>query len=146
MMEFNSEHSIGNPLPEAQISWRLDAVKIVEELLQAVAVEHFNLLLDLRGQLKHGEDWILTLDLFLRCRRQLEAEHYLPMYRLRQLLTHSLQIQIRGNQGAHLRRLLRMNYRSFAAIQRAMRREVFEYQLDEQELASADFQIVEALT
>ena len=44
------------------------------------------MLLDLREHLLQGDDWEETLDLFLACRERLEAEHYLPFYRLRRLI------------------------------------------------------------
>ena len=51
------------------------------------------MLLDLRAHLLQGDDWEETLDLFLACRERLEAEHYLPFYRLRRLIANSLKLE-----------------------------------------------------
>ena len=50
------------------------------------------MLLDLREHLLQGDDWEETLDLFLACRERLEAEHYLPFYRLRRLIAKQLEL------------------------------------------------------
>ena len=113
-------------------TWRHDAACIVEELFRTTRPESWDLLLDLRQNLLHGTDWNHTLDLFLRCREQLEAEHYLPFYRLRNLLTGSLRLE--AGQGkapvSCLRQILRRQHRSLADIRRHVAREVFEHHLE----------------
>lgn len=113
-------------------TWRHDAACIVEELFRATPSDSWDLLLDLRQNLLHGADWNHTLDLFLRCRERLEAEHYLPFYRLRNLLTGSLRLE--AGQGkapiSCLRQILRRQYRSLADIRRQVEREVFEHDLE----------------
>jgi hypothetical protein len=89
-----------------------------------------DLLLDLRQGLLHGQDWEATLDLFLECRHRLELAHYLPFYRLRQLMTHRLALEIQTGSDvavrADLRRLLRLKFASLAHIRQMMERESFE--------------------
>ena len=112
-------------------SWRADAVRIVEELFPCTPADSWDLLLDLRDQLLLG-DWNRALDTFLACREKLEAEHYLPFYRLRRLLAESLHLEtISGAEAqvAPLRQILRRKHRSLADIKRAFRREIFEHDL-----------------
>jgi hypothetical protein len=117
------------PTTPAAPSWHEQAARIVEELFPATAPDAWNALLDLRGELLRGADWNLTLDLFLACRERLEADHYLPFYRLRRLLTASLRLET-GSETAPLAELLHSNPRSLADMKRAIRRELFEHSLD----------------
>ena len=89
------------------------------------------MLLDLREHLLRGDDWEETLDLFLACRQRLEAEHYLPFYRLRRLIANSLKLEAGTSraQVAPLREILRRKHRSLADIKRTLRREIFEHDL-----------------
>ena len=114
------------------LSWREQAARIVEELFPVTEAEVWNALLDLRGEILHGSDWNHALDLFLACREQLEADHYLPFYRLRRLLAASLRLKSGADCGeiAPLMELLRQNPRSFAEMKKALRRELFEHSLD----------------
>ena len=96
--------------PTARKSWRTDAARIVEELFRCTPTDSWNMLLDLREHLLGGDDWNETLDLFLSCRERLEAEQYLPFYRLRRLLAESLRLEA----GAITRTWLHSE-RSFAA-------------------------------
>ncbi len=106
----------------------------MEELFSATPADTWNALLDLRGQLLSGTDWNHTLDLFLTCRERLEADHYLPFYRLRRLLTASLRLEttVDGSiaEVSLLGELLRRKPRSLADVKRAVRRELFEHSLD----------------
>jgi len=114
-------------------NWRQDAARIVEELFQSTPAESWDLLLDLRGNLLRGENWARTLDLFLACREDLEADHYLPFYRLRRLLSVSLRLEsVNGAASTEsLEALLRSRIRSFSDLKRKVRREVFEHSLEQ---------------
>jgi hypothetical protein len=126
-------------------SWRQDAACIVEELFRTTPPAAWDILLDLRQNLLHGTDWNHTLDIFLKCREQLEAEHYLPFYRLRNLLTGSLRLEAGQEKMpmSCLRQILRRQHRSLADIRRMVERDVFEHNLD---LTPASFslRVVEA--
>ena len=128
-----------------QKSWRSDAARIVEDLFRCTRTESWNLLLDLRGHLLEGDDWDETLDLFLACRQKLEAEHYLPFYRLRRLLADSLRLETGGSQAhvAPLREVLRRKHRSLADMKRTVTREIFEHDLGEAGLDRIQLRVVE---
>ncbi len=114
--------------------WRQEAARIVEELLRSTNPDRWNVLLDLREQLLLGNDWEVTLDCFLRCREVLEADHYLPFYRLRKLISSSLELEIDENKRdvSHscLERALRKRHHSLSDIRRAVSRELYEHDLD----------------
>lgn len=110
-------------------SWRQDAARIVEELFPATPTSEWNGLLDLREHLLTGSDWNHTLDLFLGCREQLEAEHYLPFYRLRRLLADSLCLEAGQAPVDSLQQVLRRKHRSLEEIKRAVSRELFEHDI-----------------
>lgn len=112
-------------------SWRTDAARIVEELFRCTPSNAWDMLLDLREHLLRGDNWEKTLDLFLACRERLEAEHYLPFYRLRRLIANSLKLEAGTSQAqvAPLREILRRKHRSLADIKRSLRREIFEHDL-----------------
>ena len=103
-------------------------MRIVEELFPVTPAACWDILLDLRQHLLAGRDWNKTLDIFLACRERLEAEHYLPFYRLRRLLTESLRLEA-GSQQPSLKQLLWKKHRSLADISRAVTRELFEHDL-----------------
>lgn len=129
----------------AQKSWRHDAVRIVEELFSGSPKDSWDLLLDLREGLKRGENWERTLDVFLCCRERLEAEHYLPFYRLRRLLTESLRLEA-GRGGEHvapLKQVLVCKHRSLADIRRAISRELFEHDLTASAGHAVELRVVE---
>lgn len=106
--------------PSAGKTWCDDAVSIVEQLFPVSSREAWDVLLDLRTALKSGKDWERVLDLFLECRNQLESDNYLPLYRLRQLISQSLLLESVG--GTHsLRAILRRKHRSLADLRRAVR-------------------------
>jgi hypothetical protein len=115
----------------SQKSWRIDAARIVEDLFPCTPPDAWDMLLDLREHLLQGDDWEETLDLFLACRERLEAEHYLPFYRLRRLIANSLSLEAGASQAhvAPLREILRRKHRSLADIKRTLRREIFEHDL-----------------
>jgi hypothetical protein len=125
--------------------WRRQAAQIVEELFPATPADAWDALLDLRQHLLHGSNWNRTLDLFLACREQLEAEHYLPFYRLRQLLSGSLELEAAGqsHSPAPLRQILSSKHRSLADIKRAIRREWFEHDLTAPIDQPVDLRVVE---
>jgi hypothetical protein len=129
----------------AQKSWRNDAAQIVEDLFPCTSPKVWDLLLDLRMHLLEGDDWNETLDLFLSCRESLEAEHYLPFYRLRRLLAESLRLEA-GRDQAHvatLREVLRRKHRSFADIERTVTREIFEHDLRDSGKNPVQLRVVE---
>jgi hypothetical protein len=115
----------------AKKSWREDAAKIVEGLFACTSAGAWDILLDLRCRLLEGENWTETLDLFLYCRQRLEAEHYLPFYRLRRLLADSLRLEAGRDQNrvGSLREVLRSKHRSLDDFKRRVHREIFEHDL-----------------
>lgn len=123
-------------------SWRQDAVRIVEELFQVTPACCWDMLIDLRQNLLAGKDWNKTLDIFLATRERLEAEHYLPFYRLRRLLTESLRLES-GAQQTSLKSLLWKKHRSLADISRAVTREIFEHDLNASLDTPVDLRVVE---
>ena len=129
----------------AQKSWRSDAARIVEDLFRFTPADTWDLLLDLRKHLLEGDDWDETLDLFLCCRERLEAEQYLPFYRLRRLLADSLRLEA-GRSQAHvapLREVLRRKHRSLADMKRTVTREIFEHDLREAGIDRIQLRVVE---
>ncbi|MGA7393702.1 MAG: hypothetical protein WBL40_15000 [Terrimicrobiaceae bacterium] len=127
-------------------SWRNDAARIVEDLFRSTPTETWNMLLDLRQHLLDGNNWDETLDLFLSCRERLEAEHYLPFYRLRRLMAESLRLEA-GSGQAHvvtLREVLRRKHRSLAEIKRTVSREIFEHDLRDVAVDSIELRVVES--
>lgn len=128
--------------PAARKSWRDDAVRIVEELFPVTSPECWDLLIDLRQNLLRGSDWNRTLDLFLACRERLEAEQYLPFYRLRRLLAGSLRLEA-GAQQTSLKQILLKKHRSLADIRRAVTRELFEHDLNASVDAPVELRVVE---
>ena len=106
----------------------------MEELFPVTPTETWDSLLDLREQLLKGSDWNRTLDVFLACRELLEADHYLPFYRLRRLLTASLRLLTKTDaarvETSSLGEWLWSKPRSLADVKRAIRRELFEHSLD----------------
>ena len=132
-------------LPLTQKSWRTDAARIVEDLFRCTPSETWDMLLDLREHLLQGDDWEETLDLFLACRERLEAEHYLPFYRLRRLIANSLSLEA-GTSQAHvapLREILRRKHRSLDEIKRTLRREIFEHDLGQVGIERIRLRVVE---
>lgn len=124
--------SLSQSVPTRQKSWREDAARIVEELFAVTPSETWNHLIDLRRHLLEGKNWNHTLDIFLACREELEAEHYLPFYRLRRLLTESLKLEAHSGKAcvSSLQQVLRGKHRSLADIRKAVSRELFEHDLD----------------
>lgn len=116
-------------------NWRLDAARIVEELFARSSPESWDLLLDLRGDFLGGVNLTRTLDRFLMSRERLEADHYLPFYRLRRLLSASLRLESANGTAVasadSLEALLRGRLRSFSDLKRKVRRELFEHSLDQ---------------
>ncbi len=113
--------------------WRQQAAQIVEELFFSAPSTTWDTLLDLRQLLLHGDDWNRALDTFLHCRRRLEADHYLPFYRLRRLLSASLRLQAGEETRAEfgsLAEILQRRPASLAEIKRTVRREMFEHALE----------------
>jgi hypothetical protein len=127
-------HSAAPKIDLPTPSWRTEAARIVEELFPVTPTETWNLLIDLRRELCDASDWNRALDLFLACREQLEADHYLPFYRLRRLLTASLRLETAaghtGIEAASLAELLQRKHRSLADVKRAVLREIFEHSID----------------
>lgn len=124
-------------------SWRQDAVRIVEELFLTTLPSHWDLLLDLREQLLKGQDWNKTFAVFLSCRARMEADHYLPFYRLRRLMTQSLRLEAGNIPTATLEDILRRKHRSLTDVSRAVHRELFEHSLDVHGTEPVSFRLVE---
>jgi hypothetical protein len=131
--------------PLTQKSWRHDAARIVEDLFRCTPADAWDMLLDLRRHLLEGDDWDEALDLFLCCRERLEAEQYLPFYRLRRLLAESLRLEAGRNQAhvAPLREVLRRKHRSLADMKRTVKREIFEHDLREVGIDRIQLRVVE---
>jgi hypothetical protein len=131
--------------PLTQKSWRHDAARIVEDLFRCTPADAWDLLLDLRRHLLEGDDWDEALDLFLCCRERLEAEQYLPFYRLRRLLAESLRLEAGRNQAhvAPLREVLRRKHRSLTDMKRTVKREIFEHDLREVGIDRIQLRVVE---
>ena len=126
-------------------SWRHDAVRIVEELFPVTSPSVWDALLDLRGGLLEGKDWNRVVDGFFFCREQAEAEHYLPFYRLRRLLTASLRLEA-GSAGAHvapIRHLLAGPHRSLDDVRREVARRWFEHDLSASAGCPLELRVVE---
>ncbi len=99
--------------------WRRAAAQIVEQLFEECPRDSWDELLDLWGLLLSGEDWEQALNLFLNCRSRLEADHYLPFYRLRILIAGSLRLESAGKCGGpDLMSLLRRKHLSLGALHR----------------------------
>lgn len=99
--------------------WRQQAASIVEQLFPATSPACWDDLLDLRRLLLSGCDWEQALDVFMRCRGLLEADHYLPFYRLRILLAGSLKLASTSAEGSpNLMALLRRKHSSLEALRR----------------------------
>jgi len=97
--------------------WRRAAAQIVEQLFEECPRDSWDGLLDLRSLLLSGEDWERALNIFLKCRCRLEADHYLPFYRLRILIAGSLRLEsIGGDGGPDLMSVLRKKHLSLGAL------------------------------
>lgn len=134
--------------PSPTAPWRAQAARVVEELFPATSTAAWNDLLDLREHFLHGRDWNAALDLFLRCRERLEADHYLPFYRLRRLLTASLRLEAGEEAAAPMRplsELLNRHPASLADLKRAVRREIFEHSPEVPRNARVPLRVVERL-
>lgn len=123
-----------NSPSQATPTWRAQAAAIVEELFPVCAPDGWDLLLDLRQCLIGGADCTAILDAFLACRARLEADHYLPFYRLRRLLAASLELELGHREATArirpLRELLQRRHRSMADLRKAIHRDAFEHMLD----------------
>lgn len=115
---------------DAAPGWRDQAARIVEEMFSVTDTGTWDALLDLRGELLRGRDWNHTLDLFLACRERLEADHYLPFFRLRRLLTASLRLEVGVPGACSLAEALHHRPRSLADLKRTLRRDLFEHSLE----------------
>ena len=135
----------GECLP-LQKSWRHDAARIVEELFRGTPAESWDMLLDLRQHFLDGQDWNKTLNLFLLCRERLEAEQYLPFYRLRRLLAESLRLEASCDHGhlVSLKEVLRHRHRSLDDVTRTVRREIFEHDLRDLPRDAIQLRVVES--
>ncbi|MEX1117153.1 MAG: hypothetical protein WEB60_00020 [Terrimicrobiaceae bacterium] len=121
--------------------WRNDAVRIVEELFPVTRSEHWDDLLELRSLLLSGKNWDRALDVFLDCRDRMEADHYLPFYRLRTLLAGSLRLEAGENPVGSLQELLKRKHVSLESVRRSIERDLFE-NLDE--MTIDDLRVVES--
>lgn len=134
MSDRHSKQPAGTGYPKSQ-SWRAGACKIVEELFPAVDPKHWDLLLDLRQGISLGIDWTNVLNVFQRCRQEMEVDAYLPFYRLRQLIAAGLQFHsgdaIPKLPAAALENFLRGPYRSIENWQRELARHWFESGVEE---------------
>jgi len=123
---------IGSDQPAA--SWREVAVRLVDELFREVPSDHWDLLLDLRQSLLGEGSLEHLLDQFLACRESMESDHYLPFYRLRRLISESLELEASDStihaSPKDLRELLARKHRSFSELERSLRRDWFEHATD----------------
>lgn len=111
-------------------SWRLSAARIVEELFSATPAAAWDDLLELRQLLRHSEEWQAVLDQFFVCRQTMEADHYVPFFRLRRLLETHLRLVTReaginGGPG-RLASLSLWRHQGFADLRRRAQRDHFE--------------------
>lgn len=131
-------------------SWRDDALAIIDALFPVTTPSVWDDLLELRQTLVAGQDWDRVLDLFLVCRKQLELDHYLPFFRLRRLLSSSLRLEAGVNSftaaDPDLALLLARQPRSLDEITRSLRRELFEHELDLDDLNGLQLTVVERLS
>lgn len=129
------------------LNWRDDALRIIDALFPVTSVDAWDDLLDLRCELIAGDQWGKVLDLFLVCRDRLELDHYLPFFRLRRLLSNSLQLEAGLNSQSasnpDLACLLARQPRCLADIQRSIQRDWFEHDLDLGDPESIQVQVVE---
>lgn len=107
--------------------WRVQAAAVIEELFANTPPANWDILLDLRSSILRGEDWEFALDLFLCCKARIEADNYLPFYRLRRLLAASLRFESTGLAGVgedtlSLAKVLRQPHRSLAEARAALAR------------------------
>lgn len=127
--------TIQSQVSQPTFCWRLDAARIVEELFPQTAPEHWDLLLELHRGLMTGTNWHATLDCFLQCRFMLEADHYLPFFRLRRLIANGLRLEVISQDAApedreHLSTILTRKHRSLEHLRRSMHRDLFEAGFD----------------
>lgn len=122
--------------------WKNDAARIVEELFPVTRREFWDDLLELRSLLLTGENWDRALDVFLECRYRMEADHYLPFYRLRTLLVGALRLEAGKNPVGSLQEFLKIKHGSLESLRRSIRRDLFE-NLDD--LTTDELKVVEAL-
>jgi hypothetical protein len=97
---------------------------VVEELFPDVPTTQWDLLLDLRGELLHGDEWEQVLEQFQQVRDALEADHYLVFFRLRRLLESHLRLEVvaPGGNEVHRQLLKLWSYRTLAHALRRTRR------------------------
>jgi len=138
-----------NASGELASSWRTVAVRIVDELFRKTSSEDWDKLLDLRQSLLGQGSLEHLLDQFLVCREALEADHYLPFYRLRRLLSESLELEASGEDShgspKDLRELLARKHRSFAELKRRIHRDYFEHAISLRDALPA-LKVVERLS
>ena len=131
----------------AGLNWKSDALRIVDALFPVTPSATWNDLLDLRVALLNGKHWDHVLDLFLACRERLELDHYLPFFRLRRLLSNSLQLEAgrlsEPSLNPDLALLLARQPRSLADIKRSIRRDWFEHDLDLSDPKAVKVHVVE---
>ncbi len=134
----------GHPQIPATPHWRHDALAIIERLFATTDPRHWNDLLDLRSAIIQGTNWNRTLDLFLACRERLEADNYLPFYRLRRLLATSLHLEVTAKRDQrHPLAAHHLRHRSLEQIEQSIRRETFEHDLTSTDDAPLSLQVVE---
>ncbi len=85
--------------------WRESAVRVVEELFPVTAQNEWDRLLDLRKTLRSESCGTKLIREFLKCRLELELDHFLPFYRLRRII--SAHLKLEGLDEGELMRLLR---------------------------------------
>jgi hypothetical protein len=122
--------------------WKNDAARIVEELFPVTDREYWDDLLELRSLLLTGENWGRALDVFLECRYRMEADHYLPFYRLRTLLAGALRLEAGKNSVGSLQEFLKVKHGSLESLRRSIWRDLFE---NLNELTTDELKVVEVL-
>ncbi len=110
--------------------WRIQAAAIVEEILPHAKSTQVDILLDLRSMLLDEVTWENLLDTFLQARAVVEDDHYMPFFRLRQLLEYSLRLEMAIQPDTPhsdmIRDMLRRKFPTLASYRRELKRLEFE--------------------
>jgi hypothetical protein len=88
---------VGDDCAPARCRWRC-ALDVIDELLaarDAISGEEMDRLLDLRWQLRRGEDAEAVLKIFCELRIRMERKHYLAFFRIRRWLENHIVAAVR---------------------------------------------------
>lgn len=102
----------------------------MEEILPHAKSTQVDILLDLRSMLLDEVTWENLLDTFLQARAVVEDDHYMPFFRLRQLLEYSLRLEMAIQPDTPhsdmIRDMLRRKFPTLASYRRELKRLEFE--------------------